>query len=201
MIETLGIIKKLSNHSQVIGGNVATAEGAKALIDAGADAVNLLLFALGLRGLRVLGAEPIDERLQMVNLALRVFVFSQLLRLVSIALLEKSGDLDNTIVVVTSDHGMPFPRCKSNNYDSGVRVPLAIRWPSKVKARTVVNDFVSLVDVAPTFYQAVDLDVPADVSGRSLMSLLAGKDKINRGYVLHGKERHVPGQELSLIHI
>jgi hypothetical protein len=113
----------------------------------------------------------------------------------AIKVLEESGELDNTIVVMTGDHGMPFPRCKSNNYDSGARVPLAIRWPSKVKAGTVVNDFVSLVDVAPTFYQAADLDVPSDVSGRSLLSLLAGKDKSDRSYVLHGKERHVPGQE------
>ena len=113
----------------------------------------------------------------------------------AIRVLEESGELDNTIVVMTGDHGMPFPRCKSNNYDSGARVPLAIRWPSKVKAGTVVNDFVSLVDVAPTFYQAADLDVPSDVSGRSLLSLFAGKDKSDRSFVLHGKERHVPGQE------
>jgi len=113
----------------------------------------------------------------------------------AIKVLEESGELDNTIVVMTGDHGMPFPRCKSNNYDSGARVPLAIRWPSKVKAGTVVNDFVSLVDVAPTFYQAADFDVPSNVSGRSLLSLLVGKDKSDRSYVLHGKERHVPGQE------
>jgi arylsulfatase A-like enzyme len=113
----------------------------------------------------------------------------------AIKVLEERGELDNTIVVMTGDHGMPFPRCKSNNYDSGARVPLAIRWSSKVKAGTVVNAFVSLVDVAPTFYQAADLDVPSDVSGRSLLSLLAGKDKSDRSYVLHGKERHVPGQE------
>ena len=113
----------------------------------------------------------------------------------AIKVLEESGELDNTIVVMTGDHGMPFPRCKSNNYDSGARVPLVIRWPSKVKAGTVVNDFVSLVDVAPTFYQAADLDVPSNVSGRSLLSLLVGKDKSDRSYVLHGKERHVPGQE------
>ena len=113
----------------------------------------------------------------------------------AIKVLEESGELDNTIVVMTGDHGMPFPRCKSNNYDSGARVPLVIRWPSKVKAGTVVNDFVSLVDVAPTFYQAANLNVPSNVSGRSLLSLLAGKDKSDRSYVLHGKERHVPGQE------
>ena len=113
----------------------------------------------------------------------------------AIKVLEESGELDNTIVVMTGDHGMPFPRCKSNNYDRGARVPLAVRWPAKVKQGTVVNDFVSLVDVAPTFYQAADLDVPSNVSGRSLLSLLAGKDKSDRSYVLHGKERHGPGQE------
>ncbi|MDP6387341.1 MAG: sulfatase, partial [Planctomycetota bacterium] len=66
----------------------------------------------------------------------------------AIAELEALGQLDNTLVVMTGDHGMPFPRCKSNNYDSGARVPLAIRWPAHVKAGTVLNDFVSLIDLA-----------------------------------------------------
>ena len=52
----------------------------------------------------------------------------------TIAALEEAGELDNTIIVMSGDHGMPFPRCKSNNYDSGARVPLAIRWPKKIKA-------------------------------------------------------------------
>ena len=47
----------------------------------------------------------------------------------AIALLEKSGQIDNTIIVVTSDHGMPFPRAKASLYDDGSRIPLAIRWP------------------------------------------------------------------------
>ncbi len=51
----------------------------------------------------------------------------------AIIALEKSGQLDNTIVVVTSDHGMPFPRAKASLYDAGSRVPLAIRWPGGIK--------------------------------------------------------------------
>lgn len=113
----------------------------------------------------------------------------------SIAALEEAGELDNTIIVMSGDHGMPFPRCKSNNYDSGARVPLVIRWPKKIKAGTVVNDFVSLVDLAPTLLDAAGLAVPEDMSGSSLLPLLGGKDTIDRSYVLHGKERHVPGQE------
>ena len=49
--------------------------------------------------------------------------------------LERAGELDNTIVIVTSDNGMPFPRAKANVYDAGARVPLAIRWPGVVEAR------------------------------------------------------------------
>ncbi len=113
----------------------------------------------------------------------------------AIAALEKAGVLDNTIVVMTGDHGMPFPRCKGNNYDCGARVPLAIRWPAKIKAGTVINDFVSLVDLAPTYYDAAGLPIPDDVSGRSLLPLLTGQPAGDRSFVLHGKERHVPGQE------
>ena len=113
----------------------------------------------------------------------------------ALAALEEAGELDNTIVVMSGDHGMPFPRCKSNNYDSGARIPLAIRWPAKVKAGMVVKDFVSLTDLAPTFYETAGVPIPGDVTGHSLWPLLAGKDKTDRSYVLHGKERHVPGQE------
>ena len=118
-------------------------------------------------------------------------------RLVGDALkaLEESGELDNTIIVMSGDHGMPFPRCKSNNYDSGARIPLAIRWPAKIKAGMVINKFVSLTDVAPTFYDTAGIEIPKDVTGRSLLPLLAGQDKGDRSYVIHGKERHVPGQE------
>ncbi|MEM7394838.1 MAG: sulfatase, partial [Verrucomicrobiota bacterium] len=96
--------------------------------------------------------------------------------------LEKAGQLDNTIIVMSGDHGMPFPRCKSNNYDSGARVPLVMRWPKKIKAGTVVNDFVSLVDLAPTFYAAAGLPIPGDVSGGSLFPLVAGEDTRDRSY-------------------
>ncbi len=82
----------------------------------------------------------------------------------SIAALEEAGELDNTIIVMSGDHGMPFPGCKSNNYDSGARVPLVIRWPKKIKAGTVIDDFVSLVDIAPTFYDAAGLTIPDDVA-------------------------------------
>jgi len=58
-------------------------------------------------------------------------------------LLEKAGELDNTIIIMTGDHGFPFPRAKGNLYDWGSRVPLALRWGDKVQANRSVTDFVS----------------------------------------------------------
>ena len=81
----------------------------------------------------------------------------------AIALLEETGELENTIIVMTGDHGMPFPRCKSNNYDSGARIPLAIRWGSKVKnPGRVLDDFISTTDLAPTFLEIAGINIPKD---------------------------------------
>ena len=68
-----------------------------------------------------------------------------------LARLDAEGLAENTIVVVTSDNGMPFPRGKANLYDAGTHMPLAIRWPARVKPGQVFHGFVSLTDVAPTF--------------------------------------------------
>jgi arylsulfatase A-like enzyme len=122
-------------------------------------------------------------------------------RLVGAALeaLEKIGELDNTIILMTGDHGMPFPRSKSNLYDSGARVPLAVRWPAKVKPGRTIDDFVSFTDLAPTFLEIAGLKPHGEITGRSLLSVLAsdesGRIDPERDFVLIGKERHCPGQE------
>lgn len=122
----------------------------------------------------------------------------------AIRMLEETGELENTIIVVTGDHGMPFPRCKSNNYDSGARVPLAIRWGSNIKKPgRVLDDFVSFTDLAPTFLEMAGVEIPKVMTGKSLVNLFESAesgfvDTRNRSYVLHGKERHVPGQEANM---
>ena len=105
-----------------------------------------------------------------------------------IAMLEEIGELDNTIIVMTSDNGMPFPRAKANLYDYGTRMPLAIRWPEKVKAGTVINDFVNFVDFAPSFVEAAGL-TQNSMSGQSLWGLLAGESQ-DREQVFLERERH-----------
>jgi arylsulfatase A-like enzyme len=117
----------------------------------------------------------------------------------ALRLLAERGELDHTLVVVTGDNGWPFPRGKSNLYDAGTHVPLAVRWPGHVPAGRTVTDFVSLADFAPTFLEVAGLPAPECMTGRSLLpsltSTAGGLVDPRRDHVLTGKERHVPAQE------
>jgi len=108
----------------------------------------------------------------------------------AIKLLEDAGRLENTIIVWTSDNGMPFPRAKATVYDGGSRVPLAVRWPSKVKGPRTLDEFVVLTDIAPTLLEAAGLRTPPEMTGRSLMPLLAGQKQPGRDKVFLERERH-----------
>ncbi|MEW4490434.1 sulfatase [Thalassoglobus sp. JC818] len=110
--------------------------------------------------------------------------------------LEKRGELENTIVVVSGDHGFPgMPRGKCNLYDFGVHVPLMIRWGKEVPANRVVEDFVCLPDLAPTFLEAAGVTPPEVMTGRSLVPVLksneSGQVDPTRDSVIVGRERHV----------
>jgi N-sulfoglucosamine sulfohydrolase len=108
--------------------------------------------------------------------------------------LAAKGELENTLVVMTGDNGLPFPRCKSNLYDAGTKVPLAARWPGHIRGGWTVEDFVSLQDLAPTFLEVAGLKPLPEMTGRSLLGILAsdksGRIDPARDHVLVGKERH-----------
>ena len=109
--------------------------------------------------------------------------------------LEKAGEYDHTLVVVSGDHGPPgFPHGKCNLYDFGTQVSLAIAGPSVFGGR-VVDDFVSLPDLAPTFLEAGGVKIPNCMSAQSLWKLLKSKKQgwidPARDAVFTGRERHV----------
>jgi arylsulfatase A-like enzyme len=117
----------------------------------------------------------------------------------ALELLEEAGELDNTIVVMTGDNGMPFPRCKGNLYDSGSRMPLAIRWPKGMQhPGRKISDFVSFTDLAPTFLTAAGVAVPEVMTGRPLVPILrssqGGRVEISRDHIVYGRERHTDTQ-------
>lgn len=112
--------------------------------------------------------------------------------------LQQRGLYDRTLIVITSDNGMPFPRSKANLYDLGTHMPLAIRWPKVTKPNTRIEHFVSHVDLAPTFLEAAGLSAPEDVHGRSLKPLLLGQVKTWRDAIFTERERHAYVREGNL---
>ncbi len=121
--------------------------------------------------------------------------------------LEREGELENTLVVMSGDNGMPFPRAKATLYDTGTRVPLVARWGKQVKAGRTVGDFVSLCDLAPTFLEAAGVTTPKAMTGQSLFPQLkskrSGQIDAARDHVLTGMSRHCfpyPRQALRTKH-
>jgi uncharacterized sulfatase len=108
-----------------------------------------------------------------------------------IELLSRENLLESTLIVVTSDHGNPMPRSKCNLYDSGTRVPLAIRFPGPAKRAGTRGDLVNLVDLAPTFLVAAGVEVPGDMKGQPLQSLDEEGSTKPRDFVVTGFERHI----------
>ncbi|MFC2124697.1 sulfatase [Bacteroidota bacterium] len=113
-------------------------------------------------------------------------------------LLDSIGELENTIIVMTGDHGMPFPRCKGNLYDMGVRVPLAVRWGEHIEHNRRTKEFVSFIDIAPTFLKLAGVEIPSQMTGRSLEPILMSGDGnwviAGWDYAVFGRERHTPAQ-------
>jgi len=109
----------------------------------------------------------------------------------TLATLEEAGELDNTLVVVTSDNGMPFPRAKATLYDYGTRMPLAIRWPARITSPNRRFDgFVNLSDMAPTFLEAAGLKPPEAMTARSLMDVFTESGRMSRKRAFTAMERH-----------
>ncbi len=111
------------------------------------------------------------------------------------ARLEASGELERTLIIVSGDHGMPgVPSGKCNLYDHGTAVALVARVPGG-KGGRVVDDFVCLPDLAPTFMAIGGVTPPAGLYGRSLLPILksdrSGQLEPDRTWVITGRERHV----------
>ena len=117
--------------------------------------------------------------------------------------LQKRNELENTVVVVTSDNGMPFPRCKGLEYEYSNHMPLAIMWPSGIKQPgRVVNDYISFIDFAPTFLELAGIGWQksgmSSSPGKSFKNILEDKKQsIDRSYILLGQERHDYGRPMN----
>ncbi|MCH2206377.1 MAG: sulfatase [Lentisphaerales bacterium] len=113
--------------------------------------------------------------------------------------LEKKKMLNNTLIVLTSDNGMPFPRAKATAYNYGVHMPLAMMWGDKIKGGRKVSDFINHEDFAPTFLEVAGLSIPKDMTGKSVVNIFKsdkeGRVDSERSFTVSGLERHVWARE------
>lgn len=116
--------------------------------------------------------------------------------------LKEIGEYENTIILVTSDNGMPFPRVKGQMYEFDFNLPFAICWEKGMPGDRVIDDLVSFTDIAPTLLEAAGVTKHPQIIGNSLMNILRSNDsgiiEPEREYVLMGRERHDLGRENDL---
>ena len=107
--------------------------------------------------------------------------------------LEKEGLADNTIVVLSSDNGgagyidlpnvnKPYRGWKITLFEGGIRVPMIVKWPAKIRSGTVIDEPVAHIDVMPTFVSAAEGTIPADlvIDGQDMLPIAMGSGKLER---------------------
>lgn len=141
-------------------------------------------------------------RTDLLDYAFEIEYFDQQLALM-LDELEARGELDNTIIIVTSDNGMPFPRIKGQEYELSNHLPLAIMWPAGIEQKgRIIDDFVSFIDLAPTILEVADIKQNKSgmiaIEGKSFTDILyasqSGIINPTRDHILIGKERHDVGR-------
>ena len=108
--------------------------------------------------------------------------------------LDDTGVAENTLVMFLSDQGMAFPFAKTNTYLNSTRTPWVVRWPGVIQAgRVDAEHFISGIDYLPTVLDAIGVDIPEGVNGKSFLPILRGEKQDGREYVftqLHRTSGH-----------
>ena len=116
-------------------------------------------------------------------------------------MLEEEGLAENTVIVVTSDNGIVWPRAKRSLYEWGSHMPLAIYWPKMKNRGTKIDRLTSFIDFAPTFLGLAGIEIPEEITGKSFAHYFT-KEGIDQqddpDYVLTGFERHDHRREDNL---
>ena len=116
--------------------------------------------------------------------------FDHFIGLVTAELAEQ-GILENTLIVIGSDNGRPFPRAKSRLYDSGIKSPWVVHYPDVIKQPAVTDSFVSVIDLSATCLELAGVDRPAVIQGRSFLPILKDPEATIRDMVFAEQNWHV----------
>ncbi len=92
--------------------------------------------------------------------------------------LEEKGKLDNTLIIITSDHG-DFNKAKSTNYEGGIKVPLMMYWKNGISTTGTYDELVQNIDFAPTFLDLAGIDISnLETDGKSLKEVITNNSKV-----------------------
>ncbi len=112
--------------------------------------------------------------------------------------LEEAGELDNTIIIVTADNGMAFPRRKGFAYEHSTHLPFAVMWPDGIASPgRRDSSLLCMADIAPTLLALAGVDadeVGMDPEGKDFLDVLADSKRKKRDFQLFGQERHDYGR-------
>jgi N-sulfoglucosamine sulfohydrolase len=132
------------------------------------------------------GPETRDELRKMQGLVRRFDTgLGQLL-----GILDDRDLCDNTILVVTTDHGIAFPRAKGTLFDPGLETMLFVRWPARFEGGLRRKELISHVDILPTLLEAIGVPCPDCIQGQSFLLLLEGKTCAERSEIFAEKTFH-----------
>lgn len=111
-----------------------------------------------------------------------------------IQLLKEMGELDNTVIIICSDNGWQMPRGLANLYDYGTHIPLIVSMPKRFTGGRIIDDFVSLNDIAPTFLELAGVEIPSQMNARSFVNILESEEQgqidKSRNFMVTARERH-----------
>jgi N-sulfoglucosamine sulfohydrolase len=113
--------------------------------------------------------------------------------------LKDAGIEDDTLVIYTTDHGLPFPRMKCSLFDTGIGVSLIIRTPQSHRKGEAVDAIVSHLDIFPTLCALAGLQIPDWVQGHSLLPILEKKAESVRQFVFAEINHHVDYEPMRCV--
>lgn len=119
-----------------------------------------------------------------------------------IDLLKETGEYENTIIIVTSDNGCPFPRIKGQMYEQDFHMPMVACWKAVSEGGKTADDIINFIDIAPTFLEAAGVQQGSEITGKSFLDIFCSSGsrifKQERDTAFFGRERHDPGRKDDL---
>ncbi len=119
-----------------------------------------------------------------------------------IDILKEKGEYENTLIIVTSDNGCPFPRVKGQMYEQDFHLPMVACWGDVCTGGRKVSDLISFTDLAPTFLDVGGAEIPEEMTGKSFKDILtsdkSGLIDSERVVTYFGREKHDLGRENDL---